>query len=170
MHHRATIAAAALGSCLLGCTAPPAKSEPAAAPGEPSDAEPVPSPTGSTAGPAAPDPASAKSSADSLLTAALSHPDFAMYLHPEVPGRVPVVVTGFTDPEGRTLVLDGTPLVLASAPPPNDAAFVDVGSWAVRGGVAKLELEYAVEGVSAQFKLQRSPKGWVVSDVSVAER
>lgn len=108
---------------------------------------------------------------DAILEAILTDDRFAMYLHPDVAGRVPVVVSGTARPEVVSLELHGA--AVESRPPEDVApeqAFVDITAWTVEGDRASVRLAYAIEGVAASFALQHEPSGrWIVTSANVAE-
>ena len=143
---------------------------------------PAPSPSAeeleAPAAPASEDPkspapvvAAETSPTDAILEAILTDDRFAMYLHPDVAGRVPVVVSGAARPEDVSLELHGAAVL--TEPPESltpEQAFVDITGWSVEDDRANVTLEYEIEGVAASFALQHEPSGrWVVTSADVAE-
>jgi len=109
---------------------------------------------------------------DAILKAILTDDRFAMYLHPDVAGRVPVVVSGKARPPTVSLELHGA--AVETKPPENlapEQAFVDIGTWSVEEDRASVELAYEIEGVAASFDLERDGAGrWIVTAARVVER
>ncbi len=89
----------------------------------------------------------------------VEHPALAPYLHPEAPGRVPLVVSDHLLEPG--IVPDRE---VGTQP------HLRILSFDVDGARAKAVVEYRVEGVQAVFDLRRDSKGWwTVADAKVAE-
>ena len=128
-------------------------------------------PEGPATSPSAPAPTDHASPTDAILAAVLTHEQFAMYLHPDVPGRVPVIVSGAARPNAVSLELHGAAVI--SQPPEKlaaEQAFVDIERWSVEGDRANVVLAYEIEGVGASFRLEREASGrWVVTSADVAE-
>ncbi len=119
---------------------------------------------------AAPEAAPAKNDDAEILRAVLTHERFAMYLHPDVAGRVPVVVSGEARPRGPVdLELHGAAVSIVDTAPA-DAAVVLISTWSIEGDTAHVALGYPIEGVVASFDLARSDAGWRVTEADVAER
>lgn len=119
----------------------------------------------------APEPAAATTDTDAIAHAVLTHESFAMYLHPEVPGRLPVrVSSSVTLPDPLTTKVEGRPVewVAASAVAASQPVVVFT-KWKVAGKKADIELTYAIEGVAGTFGLRRDGDAWLVDQASVAE-
>jgi hypothetical protein len=103
-----------------------------------------------------------------VLAAVLDHPPFSQYLHPDAPGRVPVVVTGIDTPDPLGLERFGEPVVVRSAHA-GSGPVVQFTRWSVDGDAADVRLNYAVEGVVASFTLARTGGAWSVTSAEIAE-
>jgi len=100
----------------------------------------------------------------------VEHPVLAPYLHPEAPGRVPLVVSDHLLEPGVTPSRFGQPLRIVHDREVGTKPHLRILSFEVDGARAKAVVEYKVEGVQAVFDLRRDAKGWwTVADARVAE-
>jgi hypothetical protein len=100
----------------------------------------------------------------------VEHPVLAPYLHPETPGRVPLVVSDHLLEPGVTPSRFGQPLRIVPDRELGTQPHLRILSFEVDGARAKAVVEYKVEGVQAVFDLRRDAKGWwTVADARVAE-
>ena len=100
----------------------------------------------------------------------VEHPALAPYLHPEAPGRVPLVVSDHLLEPGATPSRFGQPLRIVHDRELGTEPHLRILSFEVDGSRAKAVVEYKVEGVQAVFDLRRDSKGWwTVADAKVAE-
>lgn len=165
--------------CSLSCAALLAACSKDGAP----TSEPAPAPTGTeaTSGEtptAATDPVAAPADAtpspSSVIAAVLDSRPMAMYLHPEVEGRVPVRIAG-PALAGVTVdaVAQGQPVKLltvveATVDPEGPCVIferIDIGE-----ATAEVELRYPIEGVIGRFVLEREGAGWRIVKAELAER
>ena len=101
----------------------------------------------------------------------IDHPALAGYLHPEVAGRVPLVISNHLLADGVTPSKFGQPVRILGDREVGAQPHIRFKSFAMEGSRAKTVLEYDVEGVEAVFNLQRSDSGWwSVVDAQVAKR
>ena len=108
---------------------------------------------------------------DDVLRAVLTDERFAMYLHPDAPGRVPVVVCGPARPTNLGFELFGAPVESKERADPDDgAACAEIMQLSVDGDAAAVELRYAVEGIVGSFHLERRGGRWSVGTASLTER
>src|SRR2546429_935784 len=105
-----------------------------------------------------------------VLKLIVEHPVLAPYLHPETPGRVPLLVSDHLLEPGVTPSRFGQPLRIVPDRELGTKPHLRVLSFEVDGARAKAVVEYKVEGVQAVFDLRRDSKGWwTVADAKVAE-
>ncbi len=105
-----------------------------------------------------------------VLKLIVEHPVLAPYLHPEVAGRVPLVVSDHLLEPGVTPSRFGRPLRIVHDREVGTEPHLRILSFDVDGSRAKAVVEYKVEGVQAVFDLRRDAKGWwTVADAKVAE-
>ncbi len=105
-----------------------------------------------------------------VLKLIVEHPVLAPYLHPEVAGRVPLVVSDHLLEPGVTPSRFGRPLRIVHDREVGTEPHLRILSFDVDGSRAKAVVEYKVEGVQAVFDLKRDSKGWwTVADAKVAE-
>ncbi len=98
----------------------------------------------------------------------VDHPALAPYLHPEVVGRVPLVVSDHLLEPGVTPSKFGRPLQIVPDREGGTRPHLRILSFEVDGSRAKAVIEYRVEGVQAVFDLRRDSKGWwTVADAKV---
>ncbi len=106
----------------------------------------------------------------SLLKLIIDHPALAGYLHPEVAGRVPLVVSDHLLAPGVTPSKFGQPVRILGDREMGSRPHIRFQSFEVQGTRAKTMVEYKVEGVQAVFNLESTASGWwTVIDVKVAE-
>jgi len=105
-----------------------------------------------------------------VLKLIIDHPALAGYLHPEVAGRVPLVVSDHLLAPGVTPSKFGQPVRILGDREMGSRPHIRFQSFEVRGTRAKTVVEYKVEGVQAVFNLESTASGWwTVIDVKVAE-
>ena len=95
-----------------------------------------------------------------VLKLIVDHSALAPYLHPEVAGRIPVVISDHLLEPGVTPSKFGKPLRIVPDREVGAQPHLRVLTFKVDGPVAKLTLEYKVEGVEAVFTLRRDSNGW----------
>lgn len=101
-----------------------------------------------------------------IVGAVLTHVKVAQYLHPEMPGRLPVKITMAAPYSGAQpdLVLYNRPVVVVIAGA--DAVNFEIGRT-VDG--AKAEISYRPEGMGGTVLLLKVRNRWIVSSASVHE-
>lgn len=104
-----------------------------------------------------------------VLKLIVEHPALAPYVHPEIAGRVPLVVSDHLLEPGVTPSRFGQPLRIVPDREVGTKPHLRILSFDVDGFRAKAVVEYKVEGVQAIFDLRRDSKGWwTVVDATVA--
>lgn len=106
---------------------------------------------------------------DAIAGAVLRHQDVAMYLHPEVEGRVPVRVVFKPPFDGRSvnLQLYGAQVVTQSYESGYDNAFGL--SPSCDATQCTVEVWYKPEGIFGQVMLQKQNGQWQVSKTNILE-
>src|SRR2546426_12226485 len=100
----------------------------------------------------------------------VEHPALAPYLHPEVAGRVPLVVSDHLLEPGVTPSKFGQPLRIVPDREVGTQPHIRILTFKIDGSGAKATIEYKVEGVQGLFNLKRESNGWwSVVDAKVAE-
>src|SRR6266480_7102646 len=103
-----------------------------------------------------------------VLKLIVDHPALAPYLHPDVVGRVPLVVSDHLLEPGVTPSKFGRPLQIVPDREVGTRPHLRILSLEVDGSRVKALIEYRVEGVQAVFDLRRDSKGWwTVADAKV---
>lgn len=101
-----------------------------------------------------------------IVGAVLTHVKVAQYLHPEMPGRLPVKITIAAPYSGTQpdLVLYNRPVVVV-------VAGADAVNFAIGRTVdgAKAEISYCPEGMAGTVLLLKARNRWMVSSASVHE-
>jgi len=95
-----------------------------------------------------------------VLKLIVEHPALAPYVHPEIAGRVPLVVSDHLLEPGVTPSRFGQPLRIVPDREVATKPHLRILSFDVDGFRAKAVVEYKVEGVLAIFDLRRDSKGW----------
>jgi len=95
-----------------------------------------------------------------VLKLIVEHPALAPYVHPEIAGRVPLVVSDHLLEPGVTPSRFGQPLRIVPDREVGTKPHLRILSFDVDGFRAKAVVEYKVEGVLAIFDLRRDSKGW----------
>ncbi len=90
----------------------------------------------------------------------VEHPALAPYVHPEIAGRGPLVVSDHLLEPGVTPSRFGQPLRIVPDREVGTKPHLRILSFDVDGFRAKAVVEYKVEGVQAIFDLRRDSKGW----------
>ncbi len=97
-----------------------------------------------------------------------------MYLHPEIEGRIPVVITG-PALAGRSIkgIAQGATIAMrsdadAAANPEDPVVIFDRIS--ITEQLAEVELRYPIEGIVARFTLVRDGDDWMLRTADLSER
>jgi len=105
-----------------------------------------------------------------VLKLIIDHPALAGYFHPEVAGRVPLVISDHLLASGVTPTKFGQPVRILSDREVGSQPHLRFQRFEIEGSRAKTMVEYKVEGVEAVFTLESSSAGWwKVLDAKVAE-
>jgi len=105
-----------------------------------------------------------------VLKLIIEHPALAKYLHPEIEGRVPLVISDHLLESGVTPSKFGKPVRILGDREVGRLPHLRFTSFEVEGARATARVEYKVEGVEAVFILESSASGWwKVVDARVAE-
>lgn len=107
-----------------------------------------------------------KTDINQIVGAVLTHVKVAQYLHPEMPGRLPVKITIAAPYSGAQpdLVLYNRPVVVVVAG--DDAVNFEIGRTS---NGAKAEISYRPEGMGGTVLLLKVRDRWIVSSASVHE-
>lgn len=107
-----------------------------------------------------------KTDINQIVGAVLTHVKVAQYLHPEMPGRLPVKITIAAPYSGAQpdLVLYNRPVVVVVAGA--DAVNFEIGSTS---NGAKAEISYRPEGMGGTVLLLKVRDRWIVTGASVHE-
>ena len=95
-----------------------------------------------------------------VLKLIVDHPALAPYLHPEVVGRVPLMVSDHLLEPGVTPSKFGQPLRIVHDRDVGAQPHLRILSFEVDGSRAKAVVEYKVEGVRVEFDLRSNSHGW----------
>ena len=90
----------------------------------------------------------------------VEHPALAPYFHPEIAGRVPLLVSDHLLEPGVTPSRFGQPLRIVPDREVGTKPHLRILSFEVDGSRAKAVVEYKVECVQAVFDLRHDAKGW----------
>jgi len=106
-----------------------------------------------------------------VLKLIVEHPVLAPYLHPEAPGRVPLLVSDHLLGPGVTPSRFGQPLRIVPDRELGTEPHLRILSFEEDGSRAKAVVEYRVEGVRIEFDLQSNSHGWwTVADAKVVTK
>ena len=106
-----------------------------------------------------------------VIAAILQHEGLRAFLHPEVEGRVPVVLSEsnlVTAPLDLTMFGQPVRVVSPGAAQPL-APVIELTSLERSATGAVIAIRYAVEGVSGQARLSREGSKWVVTEMNLSE-
>lgn len=101
-----------------------------------------------------------------IVSAVLTHADVAQFLHPDMPGRLPVKITVAAPYSGAQLNL-----VLYRRPVVAVVEGADAVNFAIArtSNGAKAEISYRPEGMEGTVLLLKVQNRWIASSVSVRE-
>jgi len=106
-----------------------------------------------------------------VLKLIVDHPALAPYLHPEVVGRVPLMVSDHLLEPGVTPSKFGQPLRIVHDRDVGAQPHLRILSFEVDGSRAKAVVEYQVEDVRVEFDLRSNSHGWwTVADAKVVAK
>ena len=105
-----------------------------------------------------------------VVQTVLDCPKFEVFLHPEVEGRIPLLVAGSVVPDGLRVVKYGKNIVKVVLREPETRAVIVFDELLVVGNDAKVRILYPAEGVSASFTLRNSSDAWSITSSQVIEQ
>jgi len=109
-------------------------------------------------------------SRENILQMIIDHNDVQTYLHPEVAGRVPLMIISNEDTSGLDVEFYGKPVKFVSkADVSEDAAVLEVDKLSINDGNAEFLLHYNIEGVEIKGAAIRKDAEWVLDDILVSE-
>jgi hypothetical protein len=116
-------------------------------------------------------PPAAPKEATAVLQALLDGPALDGYLHPEVKGRIPLILlaNGFVSPP-PVLTAGGAPVRILPRDRIGKRPFLEVTSLEIDGASAAVGISYAVEGLVGRVHLRRYEGVWHVVRTSAAEK
>lgn len=98
------------------------------------------------------------------------YPGLHEFLHPEIAGRVPLVLSSHLLPPKLELRKFGHPVHVRQDSGLRNGAFIRFRDYRVDAGKATVLLDYKVAGVSGRFLFTRTREGrWVLTDASIWE-
>ena len=108
----------------------------------------------------------------SIVVQVLNHPKLQQFLHPEAPGRVPVVISAHLVDPRLSLRKFGKPvrIIPDSRLKNGDGAFLRFDNYSVKQNIAMVGIRYKAEGVGGDFRFRRSNDGsWKLIKAEVWE-
>ena len=106
-----------------------------------------------------------------VLKLIIEHPALVGYLHPEIAGRTPLVVSDHLLASGVTPSRFGQPVRILSDREVGSQPHIRFASFEVEGARAKTVIEYKVESLEIVFTLESTALGWwKVVDATLAKR
>lgn len=104
---------------------------------------------------------------DQIVSAVLAHPEVSKYLHPEVPGRVPVVVRLAAPYESEALRVEafGQAVRAAKSEQPGAVSL----KVAATGAACRVDVKYRPEGIFGHVDLALVDGAWKVTDATIYE-
>lgn len=100
----------------------------------------------------------------------IEYPRLAKYLHPELEGRVPLVISDHLLAPGITPSRFGHPVQIIPDRDIGARPHIRFMSFKVKGTRATTVIEYKAEGVRGEFELESTPSGWwKVLDAKISE-
>jgi len=106
----------------------------------------------------------------SVLKLIIDHPALAGYLHPEIEGRVPLLVSDHLLAPGVTPSKFGQAVRILGDRELGSQPHLRFRSFEVQDSRATVVVDYKIEGVEALFVLENTASGWwKVVDVKVSE-
>ena len=98
----------------------------------------------------------------------IDHPDIQQYYHPDVEGRVPlVIVTNNLIENKLALTKFNEPVKFYNKP--IDGVFLEITRYDISEDEIIFELMYSEEGVSANGKISKQPEGWIFNSFDIFE-
>ena len=105
-----------------------------------------------------------------VLQAVLDHARLRPFLHPESPGRVPVIVFIRGAAADISAQKFGAPVRVLTTDSRLQATVIRLTRFSVTEDTAEVALAYPAEGVQGSFTLRRAGSVWRVTDAEVHER
>ena len=103
-----------------------------------------------------------------IVEKVLNEPKVLVFLHPEIPGRVPVVISGVVLQSKFTPSVFGQPVRVVQSGMETESPIFEFIDFKIEKNRAMVETRYKVEGIHGTFKFKRGRNGeWklVFSDV-----
>jgi hypothetical protein len=101
----------------------------------------------------------------------IDHNDLQLFLHPEIEGRVPLIISEHLLQRNLSLSKFGEPVKILPESKLSDSAFLRFTHFKVKKDTAAIELEYKIEGVAAKYIfICDLHKGWQLRDSEIWEK
>jgi len=96
-----------------------------------------------------------------IVEQVINHPDVQQFLHPDVPGRVPLVLSSHLLDPRLSLRKFGKPVrVVPDAHLKKGLAYLRFTRFTLKQNVVTVEVRYSVEGMGGRFSFQRDGTLW----------
>lgn len=110
------------------------------------------------------DPASA------VIQTILDYPKLEIFLHPNVEGRVPVLISGQMLPSRVRIVKYGRDVLRMNLSETEGKPVIIFDELTITSSESKVRLRYPAEGIHASFTLTKKSDLWTVERVQITER
>ena len=105
-----------------------------------------------------------------IVEQVINHPDVEQFLHPDMPGRVPLVLScHLVDPHLSLRKFGKSVRVVADAQRKKGVACLRFTQFTLKHNVATVEVQYSVEGMKGRFRFQRDGVLWRLLKAGVWE-
>jgi hypothetical protein len=112
----------------------------------------------------------ASGSAGVLLQALIDLPGLQPYWHPEVPGRIPLILLEGRFGRGHQLVKFGQPVRILPRSEVKDRPFLEITTFLVTEDGVRIGFRYRVEGVVGSVFFVRKDRTWAAKETRIAEQ
>lgn len=105
-----------------------------------------------------------------IIEQIINEPDLQAFLHPEVEGRIPLVISDHLIEPNIYLTKFGRPVRIISDHKLSAGPFLRFTCFTVQGSTATVKLEYKIEGVAAEYLFAGDMEGsWQFREAQIWE-
>lgn len=105
-----------------------------------------------------------------VIQAVLDCPKVEAYLHPEIKGRIPLLIAGAVIPDGLCVTKYGKSIVKVILAESDTRAVIVFDELLIASSSANARFRIPLEGVSASLTLTKISNTWRISSVQIIEK
>lgn len=98
-------------------------------------------------------------------------PELQSFLHPEVAGRVPLIISNKLIGEELKLSKFGQPVLILSKEEIDNKPYIEITKMVIQNKLAYIEFNYPIEGLVGRVNIKQTSKfAWLIENSEVVEQ